>query len=69
MSRRVYPLGIPTFCVHEQDGAFKVYRPSSTQIIASYDREREVIAAARVTAAALHATQVRVVFIVDVEPS
>ena len=62
------PSGTPTFCVYEVDGAYLAYRPSSHTALASYTREREVIAAARQTAAALHADQVRVVFIVPTIP-
>jgi hypothetical protein len=62
------PTGTPTFCVYENQGAYLHYRPSSTTALASYDKEREVIAAARETAHALHADQVRVVFIVPTIP-
>ena len=62
------PTGTPTFCVYEVDGSYLAYRPSSHTALASYDKEREVIAAARQTAAALHAEQVRVVFIVPTIP-
>lgn len=62
------PRGMPTFCVYEVDGAYLSYRPASTQALASFEREREVIAAARQVAAALHADQVRVVFIVPTVP-
>jgi hypothetical protein len=62
------PAGMPTFCVYEVDGAYLAYRPSSHTALASYDKEREVIAAARQTAAALHAEQVRVVFIIPTIP-
>jgi len=64
----VMPKGVPTFCVHEVDGAYWLYRSHSTQALARFDREREVIAAARQTAAALKADQVRVVFIVPTKP-
>ena len=62
------PSGTPTFCVYEMDGSYVAYRPSSTTALARYEKEREVIAAARETAHALHATQVRVVFIVPTIP-
>jgi|CZKF01.1.fsa_nt_gi hypothetical protein len=62
------PSGIPTFCVYEVDGRYLAYRPSSMTALASYDKEREVIVAARQTAAALHTDQVRVVFIVPTKP-
>ncbi len=62
------PAGTPTFCVYEVDGEYLFYRPNSTTALASYEREREVIAAARQTAAALHAEQVRVVFLVPTKP-
>jgi hypothetical protein len=68
VKRGAMPTGTPTFCVYEVDGAYLNYRPSSTTALASFDREREVIAAARQTAAALHADQVRVVFIVPTKP-
>lgn len=62
------PTGTPSFCVYEVDGKYLMYRPSSTTVLASFEREREVIAAARQTAAALHCDQVRVVFIVPTIP-
>ena len=62
------PRGMPTFCVYEVEGVYLNYRPSSLQALASFDKEREVIAAARETAHALHADQVRVVFIVPTIP-
>lgn len=68
LRRGAMPTGTPTFCVYELDGAYLAYRPGSTTALASYEREREVIAAARQTAAALHADQVRVVFIVPTKP-
>jgi hypothetical protein len=61
---RIMPKGTPTFCVYESRGQYLLYRPSSSQVLATFDREREVIAAARATAAAIKADQVRVVFIV-----
>jgi hypothetical protein len=68
VKRGAMPTGTPTFCVYEVKGQYLMYRPSSTTVLASYEREREVIAAARETAHALHADQVRVVFIVPTKP-
>jgi hypothetical protein len=63
------PPGIPTFAVYEEQGRYVYYRPSSTQTLATFDRERDVIASARASAAAIGATEVRVVLIIPVTPS
>ena len=66
--RGCMPKGTPTFCVYEEAGAFVLHRPASSSVLAVFTREREVIAAARKTADAIGATQVRVVFIVPTQP-
>jgi hypothetical protein len=63
------PHGTPTFTVEELDGEFVNYRPSGSQPLARFDREREVIAAARKIGEAMGVTQMRVVFLIPVGPT
>jgi hypothetical protein len=61
-------MGTPTFTVHEVDGAFVYYRPNSSQPLARYDLERQVLAAARHIGDGLNSAQMRVAFIIPTKP-
>jgi len=63
-----YPHATPTFAVYEEDNVYRYYRPGSTQPLRDFEREREVIAAARTHARAIGAAQTRVVFLVPTDP-
>ena len=66
--RSPMPKGIPSMTLYEEHDRYHYYRDRSSHPLASFDREREAIAAARKYAAALGAPQVRIVFIVPTEP-
>jgi len=59
--------GTPTFTVYELGDKYIFARDRSSNALARFDRERQVITAARQFAAALGCDTVRVVFVVPVE--
>jgi transcriptional regulator with XRE-family HTH domain len=61
--------GIPSMTLYEENGLYRFYRDRNSQPIATFDRERAAIAAARSYAKAMGHDQVRVVFFVPVDPA
>jgi hypothetical protein len=66
--RPTNPRGIPSMTFYEIDNRYTYYREASSYPIATFERERQALEAARKYALALGHALVRVVFVIPTKP-